>query len=189
MMSCACADVGSTAVQASLAHVQNILQGPSNAVPAEVSMQDGFKVPLPRRPGSLPVTPRSAASPAAVPAPFAPEQPTLALAALTPSAALDAAAAQPGGSTSRLANVSVGAWNGAPCTEDDPLRAASSGGAALPQSGSGYIKDSLGVGAQQTGKEEEKGSVAAGPSSMLAEHGSADKDEQAVPMESDQADA
>ena len=176
-------------MQASLAHVQNILQGPSNAVPAEVSMQDGFKVPLPRRPGSLPVTPRSAAPPAAVPAPFALEQPNLATAVLTPSAAVDAAAAQPGGSTSRLANVSVGAWNGAPCTEDDPLRAASSGGAALPQSGSGYIQDSQGAGAKQTGKEGEKGSVAAGPSSMLAEDGSANEDVQAEPMETDQAGA
>ena len=173
-------------MQAALAHVQNILQGPSNAVPAEVSMQDGFKVPLPRRPGSLPVTPRSAASPAAAPAPFAPEQPNLATALLTPSPAVDAAAAQPSGGASRLANASAGTWNGAPCTEDDPLRAASSGGAALLQSGSGYIKEGQGAGTKQTGQNMDKGSVAAGPSSMVAEDGSANDEEQAVPMETDQ---
>ena len=174
-------------MQAALAQVQNILQGPSTAVPAVVSMQDGFKVPLPRRPGSLPVTPRSAASPAAAPAPFAPEQPNLATAVLTPSAAVDAAAAQPSRAASRLANASVGAWNGAPCTEDDPLRAASSGGAALPQSGSGYIKDSQGADARQAGQE--KGSVAAAPGSMVAENGSANEEEQAMPMETDQPGA
>lgn len=148
-------------------------------------MQDGFKVPLPRRPGSLPVTPRSAASPAAAPAPFAPEQ--LATAILTPSAMVDAAAAPPSGNPSRLAHASAGAWNGAPCTEDDPLRAASSGGAALPQSGSGYIRESQGAGTNEMGREDEKGATTAEPSTMIAEDGSANEDQQAVPMETDQS--
>ena len=49
-----------------------------------------------------------------------------------PQCGADASAGPASGITSRLANVTVGAWNGAPCTEDDPLRAASSGGAEVP---------------------------------------------------------
>lgn len=176
-------------MQAALAQAQKTLQGLSHAVSTEVSMQDGFKVPLPRRPGSLPMTPRAAVSPAAADAPFGQDQAGAATPALTLSAGADASAGPASGSTSRLANVTVGAWNGAPCTEDDPLRAASSGGAEVP------VTAAAGPPAQ--GQEtaakhknavmETEGSVA-GPSSEKLQDiidGSPKEEQEAVPMEAD----
>ena len=172
-------------VQAALAYTQNILQGPSNAVPAEVNMQDGFKVPLPRRPGSLPVTPRTAVSPA-----FALEQPGLATPALiTPSAGADTSAGHLSGGTSRLANVSVGPWNGAPCTEDDPLAGASSAGTAAPaQAKAGAVAGAQEGAEQQSGQGREEAVSVAEPGTMLArngEHAALPEDQLAAPMELD----
>jgi len=85
--------------------------------------------------------------------------------------------------------VSVGTWNGAPCTEDDPLRAASSGGAALPQTGSGYIKEGQGPGAEQKGQAVGKDASTAGQKSTTVENGKVEEGQQAVPMETDQPNA
>ena len=167
------------ALQAALAQAQKTLQGLSPAVPAEVSMQDGFKVPLPRRPGSLPVTPRAAAG-----APFGQDQAGATTPALTPSAGADASAGAASGSTSRLANVTVGAWNGAPCTEDDPLRAASSGGAEVPITAAAEppAQGQESAAKQKDAVMETEGSVA-GPISEQLQDGNPKEEQEAVPME------
>ena len=143
-------------------------------------MQDGFKVPLPRRPGSLPVTPRAAVSPAAADVPFGQDQAGSATPALTLSAGADASAGPASGTTSRLANVTVGAWNGAPCTEDDPLRAASSGGAEVPVTAAAEPPAQ----GQETAVMETEGSVA-GPSIEKLQDGNPEQEQEAVPMEAD----
>ena len=181
-------------LQAALAQAQNVLQGPSNAVPAVVSMQDGFKVPLPRRPGSLPVTPRAGISPAAgataaaAAAAFAQDQAALAVPALAPNAAADTV--QSGGA-SRLATVSVGGWNGAPCTTDDPLRGASSGvteadaqaGAAAAAAAEGQQN---GTGeSMHNGKSGHSAADGSATSGKCGDEAMAKEEQQATPMETD----
>ena len=149
-------------------------------------MQDGFKVPLPRRPGSLPVTPRAAVSPAAADAPFGQDQAGAAAPALTLSAGADASAGPASGITSRLANVTVGAWNGAPCTEDDPLRAASSGGAEVPvTAAAGPPAQGQDTAAKHKNAVMETEGSVAGPSSEKLQDGSPKEEQEAVPMEAD----
>ena len=169
-----------------------MLQGPSNAVPAIVSMRDGFKVPLPRRPSSLPVTPRAGISPAAgataaaAAAAFAQEQATLAAPTLTPNVVADTV--QSGG-TSRLANVSMGGWNGAPCTEDDPLRGASSGVTeADAQAGASLAAEGLQNGAGQTVQTGKSGRSAADAGAAAVnsdDETMANEETEVTPMETD----
>ena len=179
-------------LQAALAQAQNVLQGPSNAMPAVVSMQDGFKVPLPRRPGSLPVTPRAGISPAAgataatATAAFVQDQAALAVPVLTPHAVADTT--QSGGA-SRLATMSVGGWNGAPCTEDDPLRGASSGVTeADAQAGAARAADGQQNGTGQTMQRGDAGRSAADVDAAPVksnDDGMASEELQVTPMETD----
>ena len=171
---------------------QHVLQGPSNAVPAVVSMQDGFKVPLPRRPGSLPVTPRAGISPAAgataaaAAAAFAQDQAALTVSALAPNAAADT---MHSGGASRLATVSMGGWNGAPCTTDDPLRGASSGvteadaqagaASAAPGQRNGTGKSIQNGMSGHSAPDGSAASVKSGDDAMAQE------EQQATPMETD----
>ena len=155
-------------------------------------MQDGFKVPLPRRPGSLTVTPRAGISPAAgataaaAAAAFAQDQAALAVPALAPNAAADTV--QSGGA-SRLATVSLGGWNGAPCTTDDPLRGASSGVTeADAQAGAASAAKGRQNGpgeSMQNGKSGHSAADGSAASVKSDDEATTKEEQQATPMETD----